>query len=428
MNLYMVLGTWMFAAYFRQYLASNWEAGSAIKYILVQFYLAMENVIASWYSSMLLLLVSLKSTLCFLTDRKQNLSRRERYLSWGWLGFAFAFALLSLDEIGSLHERIGMITAFNPSGDLPLGWVLVLAVPIGLVALFMVAFAWLHIRQSVLAFAFTITGVICFITVPFLELLELRIVATTQIEIFWQNQTASQMVEESLEIFGSLFFLIATNLYIIHSFRQDEGAISSEQESTSFSATLQTALIGASLLIGLLGLEALLVEWLVRNTVSGDAGIAKNWFPAALGMLVLLLCLQIWEAIPSRKIFHRLLYLLLGLFSLLLGMYYGANIYGYMSWEQMIVPGRWLHLSLLTIAVVLGIELTLQVKNLWSKVGIVAWVIFLGIGMKSGFIYVAHLVFIAFTCLLISLLLHLYRWQHLSESQAEILSFDNSEL
>lgn len=428
-NLWMLLGTWLFTIYFREDLSSDWQSGSVVKYFLVQFHLGTENVIASWYSSMLLLLVSLGSVLCFVADRKYNQSHRDRYLSYGWLCFALIFALLSLDELGSFHERIGMIAAFNPSGERAVGWVAVLAIPIGLVALFMLTFGWMHIRRSLLAFGFAIAGIACFIVNPFLERMQMSIVGANREDVLWQIHDASLIIEEGLEIFGVLCFLTATALYAIFISRQGDRATIAVQASTNFTLKLKTALVGTSLFIGLVGLAAIAVEWVVQNTESGDTGIAKNWFPAVLAMLVSLFCLQIWNAIPRKKIFHRLPYLTLALFSLFLCMYYGANIYSYMYWGAMIVPGHWIHLVLLTIAIVLGIKLALQVENLWSRVGIVAWILFLGLGMKSGINYAAPLVFIAFACLLLSLLPHLYRWQHLPEFPiAETQSFQSTDL
>src|SRR5688572_4493720 len=57
---------------------------AAVRYLLVQLHLGVENVLATWFASMLLLLVAIGAFLCFVVDRRYLESRWDRLLSGGW--------------------------------------------------------------------------------------------------------------------------------------------------------------------------------------------------------------------------------------------------------------------------------------------------------------------------------------------------------
>ncbi len=87
---------------------------SLINYVIVQFNLCTENVISSWYSSMLLLSVAAGSAVAFAADRKAGTEAKpHRWLGFGWLIFGVIFAGLSFDEMASFHERLGMLSELN---------------------------------------------------------------------------------------------------------------------------------------------------------------------------------------------------------------------------------------------------------------------------------------------------------------------------
>jgi hypothetical protein len=65
--------------------------------VLVQFHLGAENVVAAWYSSMLLLLVAVACMLAYALDRRHADSRFEQALARGWGGEDYA-AVLRLIE------------------------------------------------------------------------------------------------------------------------------------------------------------------------------------------------------------------------------------------------------------------------------------------------------------------------------------------
>src|SRR6187549_3586184 len=109
LNLIFIAGMAAFLYYWpsREYFGprGRW----ALDYALVQFHLGAENVVAAWYSSMLLLLVALACLAAYALDGQQLAANPAKTrtvlisrLRLGWLALAAAFTVLSLDEIGSL--------------------------------------------------------------------------------------------------------------------------------------------------------------------------------------------------------------------------------------------------------------------------------------------------------------------------------------
>src|SRR5690606_27821048 len=115
----------------------------------------------------LLLSASLAMAACFVVDRRTSVAAGDRLVDYGWLACAAVFALLSLDEMGSLHERIPLDAI--PTVDGLQGWTAGLAVPIAAVAALLLAFAWLRLRRNVATAAFMILGVLLFVSIPIQE-------------------------------------------------------------------------------------------------------------------------------------------------------------------------------------------------------------------------------------------------------------------
>ncbi len=111
-NLCFTAGTLLFV-YFWSTLAGRGPAVQTFaNYWLVQLHLGTENVVAAWYSSMLLLAVALAACLALAVERKQKPPVRGAW-SFAWLVVAAVFTVLSLDEIGSFHERLGLLPWTN---------------------------------------------------------------------------------------------------------------------------------------------------------------------------------------------------------------------------------------------------------------------------------------------------------------------------
>ena len=276
----------------------------ALDYILVQAHLGTENVVAAWYSSMLLLLVALFALLAFVVDRR----RGRDALGYGWLAFAAAFAVLSFDEIGSLHERLGVL-AFPDGPRDRAAWVHLLALPIVLVAAFMIAFAWSRLRAVPRALALVTTGVVLFLLNPALEVVEMALIHGPGARPgTWARHAHDILLvleEGGLELFGTLAFLAAVVTYV-----RPRGGDSIEWVVPT---TARVRTIRAVVVISCLGTIA--SPAIVTRLPAADTGLPQNWFPAAAWLLV-----SLASARRSR---------LASAASAAISAAFGASLYGY---------------------------------------------------------------------------------------------------
>jgi hypothetical protein len=334
-NLIFTAGTATFIHYWAARDAYGPRGRAFIDYVLVQFHLATENVIAAWYSSMLLLTVAVAAAIAYALDRRQSHTGLERLVETGWLVVAGCFAVLSLDEIGSLHERLGMVTR---RGAAATGWVYVLAVPIAVIAVFMAAFAWLRLRRARAAAAWFVAGVALFLSNPVMELIEMSLLhGGGSIRI----HDTLLVVEEGLaELGGTLCFLLGVLLYM----RATAGE-GPHDFALDTPAAISTFAAGGMLLTA--GVPV--VRWIVDRLPAGDTGIAENWFPAAALYLLALL------AIAMRG--TRALPLAAG--ALALSAAFGASLYGYANWFHRIgYPGTALAAAVTAVASIAILQIT----------------------------------------------------------------------
>ena len=275
LNLIVLLGAYLDRTIFEN---PGWILG----YLMNQFNIGAENRLAAWYSSMLLFLAALGALGCWLLDRRYGRSRRDRLLGHGWVIVALLFAGLSLDEMGSLHERLPELL------DVQLfqlrNWVGVLIIPIAIIGLFLLAFAWFHVRQSRAASGLMILGVLLFLSVPLQEHLEHLSYEAAAGLAGYQRPALLLVLEEGAELFGVFSFFAAFLLYArMRAIRAGSLARSGEPEA-AFRLTINGVAIGSALLgIGMLVLEFGLLP---RLPSSWHWGIPSNWFPSVLCLLV----------------------------------------------------------------------------------------------------------------------------------------------
>lgn len=102
------------------------ESESTALLLIDLFSVNVENSIPTWYSSMLLLLVSV--ILALIANTKW--SNHDAY-RWHWVGLALGFLYLSIDEGAAIHEYFTdpLFFALNTSGYLYFAWIIV-AVPL----------------------------------------------------------------------------------------------------------------------------------------------------------------------------------------------------------------------------------------------------------------------------------------------------------
>ena len=276
-----------------------------VRYILVHGHLATENVLAAWYSSLLLLGVAIAGVVGFVVDGRQGRSA----LRYGWLLLAAVFALLSLDEIGSLHERLGMLPWLSGSGLRPTGWVYVLALPIAAVSLFLLGFSCLHLRRVPRAAVLLASGVLCFALNPVVEAAEMSLLkhqAGT-----WgrfRHDVLLVFEEGGLELFGMLLFGAGVLTYL--------GRVAGP--SLELRVRRRLAHAGWGVIAVGLAIGAAAAPNLVARLPEGDTGLAQNWFPAAA-----------WFLTGAAALGLSRLRWMFG-FALLISAGFGAGLFGYL--------------------------------------------------------------------------------------------------
>ncbi len=155
--------------------------------------LQSENVIGVWYASMVFLGAAILFAAAMLR------AHQEGGAAWkvgGWAGLTTVMALLSFDELGSLHERLGMVPGLDPFGGL--GWIGVFAVPGAVVAIGIVSFSALLAHEDRTGAGLILAGVLLLATVPVQEWMEFHV---------GRGPGLGALLEEGTELAGSLLFL-----------------------------------------------------------------------------------------------------------------------------------------------------------------------------------------------------------------------------
>jgi len=298
-----------------------------INYVLVQFNLCTENVVSSWYSSMLLLSVAVGSAVAFAADRNAGAdAKSHRWLGFGWLIFGVIFAGLSFDEMASFHERLGMLSELNFWGKGALGWAYAMAPAVVVVALFMLAFGWVHVRRVRPAFWLIGLGVALFVSDPVLEQIEMLLLQAGAPPDSWMRCAHDALVvieEGGVELFGALCFLTATIVYAASRTKGSELKIPVESATAIRIARALTVCFLAGMVF---------TAWAVRHLPAGDIGIPDNWYPAAGLFLLAIILLTMKPDPPVEKTGFPRTTATLALAAIVLSAYFGANTHAYLTW------------------------------------------------------------------------------------------------
>ncbi|RJP70900.1 MAG: hypothetical protein C4539_05695 [Ignavibacteriales bacterium] len=330
-NFSLVLLTYWFSYVYHNVENTIYTQSWFYKYILVQFNLASENNIATWYSSMLLSLSSGLSLSCFSADYLTASSRKERILSFGWVIFIYIFLLLSFDELGSIHEMIGQLFYVDSAKEIKAGWITTLAVPIGLAAFYMIAFGLLKFFQNPKLFFILIAGVTCYVVNPFLEKIEMNILFTNPGATDWHLHDLLIAIEEGFELFGSTLFLL---YFLLYALRKRDSVITNSAgiafKNPSGWIYYLTNVSVFALIISLF----LFFLFFGDKLPKGDSGIPLNWFPSLLSFWIFILLALV--NISSRNSFLSLrLKIILMLTFLFFSVFWGANLYPFLEWEKL---------------------------------------------------------------------------------------------
>lgn len=397
-NIFFLTGTW--------YIRFDYTFWHPLK----QLDLQAENVIATWYSSMILFLTAIMSAVCFIADKSRFTVKPVKYLNYGWLLFALIFTLLSFDEMGSFHEEMGSQPLFRLAGEYlgmgqGSGWIIFMVL-IGLVGLFMFSFSLIRLRQSPWALIFIIIGILLFLSNRFQEDYEINAMRAAPDPDKWIRPVFLILLEEGSEIFGTWCFLISTTLYALQTTRKKNAPRGAHSKGIiiGFVLNQKITIIVIGMLILLMGISTVLSSMYFNNEMGYEKGIAKNWFPSITAFLNSIICLYIFTARGSINR-NKIIYLFLSMFSMLLSLYYGSNMYSnYMhiwthSYNTVIV----FNTVTILFSLSFGIVLLRRVQdNLW-RVAILVSVIALILALTTfspGTPYSAEIAYLASSILL----------------------------
>lgn len=406
-NALIIAASWAFTHYYRVSLAGEWEAGGGVKYLLVQFHLAAENVLVTWYSSTLLLFASVMTLFCFAVDRRTAATRNP--ISFGWLLLSGVLLLLSADEVGSIHERLGMLPSLNLHGAEAAGWSRVLAVPIAAVAIFMAAFGFVRVRRAPWALVLLLLGVVCYAMNPILERTQMRLLATTFSKDSWQDHDLSLHVEEGAELFGALCFLSAGCAYLMRA-RPDASQPAGAASSVSEPLRVPLACL-IKLLAGLFG--ALTISWWVIEatgftSIEADKGKPENWYPSALAILCACASSLLRRALAPALRRERRSLAGVTVFFWCLAIYYGIWVKGGLEMDafralhlQTIVSIGWLAAAGMVAAC-----LWQRADSWFRQAGVLAWFAMLAAGLMTGPEYAVDVFEVAAPAILLLVLVH----------------------
>ena len=326
-NAFFTLGTIVFLIAWAQRDEYEGFGRSFLTYVLVQTHLATENVIASWYSSMLLLAVALCAVAAYTLRDARESALTPPWLRPGWLVIAGVFTLLSFDEIGSMHERVGMAVSW---GGTPWGWVFVLALPILATAGYILAFAWILMRRVPVAFRFFVIGTALYLLNPVVEQIEMSLIHGAGVDPESWARLAHDVLlvleEGVLELFGTLAFLLGLLVWL----REAALAVPGQTLTWRVDAESAARIGGIAALAVALGVP--LSAAAVRTMPAADSGIPMNWFPAAAAFLLALLAFGTRREIPRERFGQRQLTLAVAVLALVISAHFGAGIHGYTNW------------------------------------------------------------------------------------------------
>ena len=366
--------------------------------------LATENVFAAWYSSMLLLLSAVMSFNCFLMDAQIFQKRENQILNYGWLIYTFVFALLSFDELGSVHEYIGDFIAFEKAGELVMGtkdsgWILFYVV-VAFVSLFMFVFSVIRLKKARWALPLMVAGLLLYLSNPFQEFMEIESMRAAASDETWKRPVHFLLLEEGTELFGSLFFLIAISLYGFYTSREvntkdvaDDLVFRKQISKSVFMRLIYCFLLSMALCLLLINI------WF--GDVIGDLqnGVPKNWITACTAFMVSMYCFIIFNKEKTKRS-----YLLFSAFSMCLSIYYGSNRFAYnfdsdYSWGRLVLRS-----ALCVFALVAYLKLNRHLETRFAKPGLMVSFVILATGIFAKRPYSSEITFIGLCCLILFLL------------------------
>ena len=381
-NIVVLLGSTGYTHYYRA-LGENWESGSQIKYFLVQFSLEGENNGSVWYSSMIFLLTGLVSLLTFWGVFNVRDNKAQIRTAWGWIILAGLFVGLSADELGSIHERLGMMGELNFVGEGAPGWVDLFAIPGVIIGLFMLWFFFQNFRKQRKSFFILLLGILALLSTFLQEDFEISSKLASPDPELWRRPIWQLILEEGTELLAAWCFLGAF-VNLVYRLSLQKSLQNSLEEPEITIKVKPAILVGlpfvliAFCIFGV-GLLSPLLEF---GIVGGDNGITSNWFPSMLAFIAAVLSWLNWN---SGRDIKRTEYLVLGLTLLGLSLYYGAD---FRNWFDIPIYDPFLFIEAYEVLMVIGfvyfiIKRAIIFPRTWQIISFVIWCI----GISFAFFY-----------------------------------------
>ncbi len=380
----LISSSWSIYHYYAL-LKQDWSSGSDIKNIFILFNIGVENTIATWYASMIFMQIGLILLIIFLYKKKSTMSPAQRKTVWGWLILSIFFIGLSADELGSIHERVGLFL-YDHRLDLIVRGFNAVGIFLGIIAIiYMIWFSFKHLFNYGKSVLVLLLGVLVMMPVIIFEDgwdQKMRMLLETAADL--KQIIFLSMLEEGLELFSSWIILVGFILFFFKLYSNKKDEESSTIKTLSIPVQPSFLIGGVQLLIGLavigVGIVAPILEFGIEG---GDNGITRNWFPSALAFTGAFLVLIKWSTSKTKKRKH---YLLLFSSLVILSVYHGSNFRFWLTTFESIPVSVLLifHISfLLSIAIYMFIS-KLNSYSFWQKALFVLWFLGLSITLFSG--------------------------------------------
>jgi hypothetical protein len=291
------------------------------------------------------------------------------------------FLILSFDEMGSFHEKIGETPLFkNVGGSNQAGWFIFYGL-VAVVGIFMVVFSFLKFWDNKIAFFIAATGVLLLISNPFQEMYEMHSWRSSVDPSEWRRPIFFLILEEGTEIFASFCFLTSFILYSLYPEGKSKKGLIIRDFSIKFNFNnlYIYVLSGFIICAGLLMYKLRNFAW----TIAGDKGIAHNWFPSAMALFVVLIAIYLYFLSRDKSLPHKTILLLITSISLFTSAFYGCNIYDSIQMPFYNVP-----IPFLIVTILIGTLAFIRLEGNMTKLNIAAWVLFiiLAIYNRWGFV------------------------------------------
>ncbi len=351
-NILFLAGTWLHAekVIFPDSVTAQWW--------LAQFNFGKENVLAAWYSSMLMFCIGLAAALCFWADMRRTENKAGRILNYGWLVMAGIFIVLSFDEMGSFHEMLSQTPLFKKAGG-GQGKLVFFAL-IGAVAIFMAVFFFTKFKTNKLALLLTIFGLLLFLSNPFQEKFEIESWRNSADPDSWHRPFFFLLLEEGSEIFASFCFLFSFITYAINTGDDNKVLKLTSPAGKSF-------IVWPAALAAALGIIMLVVRSNAWNLKGDDNGVPQDWPPAATAFTCFALSLYLFFKKGFES--NRFVYASIAIISLFTSAYFGSYMYGY--WEG---PFEKMPFVLLGLVALCGLLAVIKLKDIFAKLFFAGWV------------------------------------------------------